>query len=99
MQLQMPPQSAPPLVGSHVSLGSSTHLPAPGQGLPVNPPQLGPEGGVVDGTQAHTEGEESKVDPFVHNTFSIQEQMPPQSAPPVAGSHESLGLSTHLPMP
>src|SRR5206468_10437566 len=38
-QEQMPGQSAPPAVGSQVSLGSSTHLPNPGHALPANPPQ------------------------------------------------------------
>src|SRR5438552_17522801 len=48
--VQMPPQSAPPFSappfrGSQLSLGSSTHLPAPGHGLPAMPPQAGPDGG------------------------------------------------------
>src|SRR5438067_31815 len=38
---QMPPQSAPPLLGSQPSLGSSTQWPPPGQGMPAMPPQLG----------------------------------------------------------
>src|SRR4051794_38768440 len=42
-QAQMPPQSAPPLRGSQSSLGSSTHLPPPGQGMPAIPPQAGPQ--------------------------------------------------------
>src|SRR3954468_7963414 len=35
---QMPPQSAPPRVGSQLSFGSSTHLPIPGQPPPPMPP-------------------------------------------------------------
>jgi len=41
---QTPPQSAPPRAGSQLSLGSSTHLPKPGQALPVMPPHEGPVG-------------------------------------------------------
>jgi hypothetical protein len=40
MQLQIPMQSAPPLAGSQLSVGSSTHLPPPGQGVPARPPQV-----------------------------------------------------------
>ena len=36
---QIPPQSAPPALGSQESLGSSTHCPAPGQGRAAKPPQ------------------------------------------------------------
>ena len=39
---QTPPQSAPPLAGSQLSLGSSTHLPEPGHGIPAMPPQETP---------------------------------------------------------
>jgi len=39
MQVQMPPQSAPPFLGSQLSLGSSMHSPAPGHGRPAKPPQ------------------------------------------------------------
>src|SRR5947208_1461414 len=39
---QIPEQSAPPDFGSQLSLGSSTHLPRPGQALPAIPPQVGP---------------------------------------------------------
>src|SRR5215831_13127440 len=39
-QLQIPMQSAPPLLGSQSSVGSSTHLPTPGHGVPRNPPQV-----------------------------------------------------------
>jgi len=51
------------------------------------------------GTQAHTDGELSKVLPWTHSTFSTHEQSPEQSAPPAAGSQLSFGLSTHLPRP
>ena len=51
------------------------------------------------GTHAHTDGELSKVLPWTHRTFWMHEQIPEQSAPPVAGSQLSFGLSTHLPMP
>src|SRR5205085_9120716 len=37
--MQMPPQSAPPLLGSQLSLGSSTQLWPAVQGKPPNPPQ------------------------------------------------------------
>src|SRR3954469_18278268 len=39
MHSHTPPQSAPPFVGSQLSLGSSTQRPAPGQGMPAIPPQ------------------------------------------------------------
>jgi hypothetical protein len=124
---QIPPQSAPPLAGSQLSLGSSTHLPNPGQGLPAMPPHAGPAGGGLHaqvgqplasrtlpysqkilhtggqtgptGTQAQTEGELSNLLSAVHATFCTHEQIPPQSAPPLAGSQLSLGSSTHLPNP
>jgi hypothetical protein len=38
-QVQIPPQSAPPALGSQESLGSSAHLPEPGQAMPPKPPQ------------------------------------------------------------
>ena len=41
---QSPPQSAPPFAGLQLSVGSSTHLPRPGQALPVMPPHEGPLG-------------------------------------------------------
>ena len=50
----MPPQSAPPAVGSQLSLGSSTHLPPPGQGMPAMPPQAT---GFLSGTQEATGGQ------------------------------------------
>jgi hypothetical protein len=51
------------------------------------------------GTHAQTLGELSKCEPTVHSTFSTHWQMPPQSAPPFAGSQPSFGSSTHLPAP
>jgi hypothetical protein len=39
---QIPGQSAPPAAGSQLSFGSSTHLPPPGQGAPMNPPHETP---------------------------------------------------------
>ncbi len=36
---QMPPQSAPPFMGSQSSVGSSTHFLPSLQGIPANPPQ------------------------------------------------------------
>jgi hypothetical protein len=98
IQVQMPPQSAPPFAGSQSSLGSSTHFPPPGQGVPRKPPQVWVGGG-WSGTQAQTCGDESKWDPSTQRTFSTQTQMPPQSAPPFAGSQLSLGSSTHVPPP
>src|SRR3954465_12134218 len=59
----------------------------------------GPQTGGVAGTQAQTDGELSNLLFVVHTTFWMHEQMPPQSAPPLAGSQMSLGSSTHLPMP
>src|SRR5205814_1940768 len=57
-------------------------------------------GGVYrSGTQAQTSGELSNRDVVVHRTVWMHWQMPPQSAPPVAGSQLSAGLSTHLPPP
>src|SRR4051812_12043008 len=72
MQLQMPPQSPPPLVGSQLSHGSSTHLPIPGQALPVKPPQVVAGRGVTSGTQAHTDGDESNFEPLMQRTVSTQ---------------------------
>src|SRR5262245_31271419 len=39
-QVQMPPQSAPPWLGSQLSVGSSTQVPEPGHPRPVIPPQV-----------------------------------------------------------
>src|SRR5262245_61790204 len=60
-QLQMPPQSAPPALGSQPSLGSSTQRPAPGQGMPAIPPQR-------TGTGPHFPVAGSQADPAWHNT-------------------------------
>ncbi|MEO7670221.1 MAG: hypothetical protein ABIW57_12835 [Polyangia bacterium] len=165
---QMPPQSAPPLAGSHESFGSSTHFPAPGQGLPAKPPQLtvgtsathwamglqgafthstffasqcvpaaqrtvaqgstasgggglhlqvaqplpsstlpysqkivqtGGQVGAGAFTQSQTCGDESNTSPVAHEEPALHWQMPPQSAPPAFGSHESPGSSTQLAWP
>jgi len=40
LQTHTPMQSAPPALGSQLSVGSSWQLPLPGHGLPLNPPQL-----------------------------------------------------------
>src|SRR6516162_3812312 len=55
--------------------------------------------GGVCGTQEQTLGELSKTVPATHDTLSMHEQIPPQSAPPAFGSQLSLGSSTHLPRP
>src|SRR4051812_12148630 len=66
---QMPPQSAPPLAGSQLSVGSSTHLPIPGQALPVMPPHVvAGGGGVTSGTHAHTDGDGSNFEPLTQRT-------------------------------
>jgi len=44
LQMQMPPQSAPPWFGSQSSLGSSMQVPEPGHGKPAMPPQNGGRG-------------------------------------------------------
>lgn len=41
---QIPPQSAPPLFGSQLSLGLSTQVPPPGHFRPAIPPQVNPGG-------------------------------------------------------
>ena len=61
--------------------------------------QTGPQTGGLLGTQAQTAGELSNLLSVVQSTFCTHEQMPPQSAPPLAGSQLSLGSSTHLPDP
>src|SRR6187549_3619086 len=50
----MPPQSAPPVLGSQLSAGSSTHCPLPGHLMAAMPPQktLG-----ASGTQAAPDGQ------------------------------------------
>ena len=40
LQTHIPMQSAPPMVGLQLSVGSSWQVPLPGQGLPLKPPQL-----------------------------------------------------------
>jgi len=57
------------------------------------------QGEGVIGTQAHTDGELSNLWVDTQSAVSRQEQMPPQSAPPWAGSQLSLGSSTHFPPP
>ena len=52
---QTPPQSAPPLVGSQSSVGSSTHWPMPGHLMPAIPPHW--TGGTGSGTQTPTGGQ------------------------------------------
>ena len=42
MHEHIPGQSAPPVAGSQLSFGSSTHLPMPGHGVPASPPQETP---------------------------------------------------------
>jgi len=59
---------------------------------------VGQAEGVI-GTHAQTDGELSNLWVDVQRTVSTQEQMPPQSAPPWAGSQLSLGSSTHFPPP
>src|SRR4051812_23407036 len=71
-QVQRPPQSAPPFVGSQLSFGSSTHLPMPGQGFPAMPPQVRPGGGVPSGTQAATGAQ----GPLVHSGFWASQCVP-----------------------
>jgi hypothetical protein len=39
---QMPEQSAPPVAGSQLSLGSSTHTNPSGHGKPASPPHMPP---------------------------------------------------------
>ena len=41
VQVQIPPQSAPPIFGSQLSFGSSMQSPMPGHGRPAKPPQVG----------------------------------------------------------
>ena len=53
----------------------------------------------VSGTQAHTLGDVSKCEPITQRAFAMHWQIPPQSAPPLAGSQSSLGSSTHWPAP
>lgn len=45
--MQMPMQSAPPLAGSQLSRGSSTHFMPSGQGRPRRPPHWMAFGGMV----------------------------------------------------
>src|SRR6185295_2713675 len=68
-QPQMPPQSAPPALGSQSSLGSSAHLPPPGQGVPANPPQRTTS---ASGTQAATGGQGART----HWTSSATQWLP-----------------------
>ena len=58
-------------------------------------PHAGPVGGgVISATHAQTEGSPFHTVPFTHSlVLGPQLQMPPQSAPPLAGSQLSLGSS------
>src|SRR6266700_3544256 len=69
MHWHMPPQSAPPLFGSQLSLGSSTHLPKPGHWMPAMPPQntLG-----ASGTHAATGGQGA----LTHTTSLVTQSAP-----------------------
>src|SRR3954454_2066529 len=58
-----------------------------------------PQGSPPSGTQAQTEGEESKWDPRTQSCVSMHSHTPPQSAPPFVGSQLSLGSSTQRPPP
>jgi hypothetical protein len=50
-------------------------------------------------TQAQTDGELSQTRSGGHSAGCLQTHMPPQSAPPLAGSQESVGSSTQAPLP
>jgi len=56
---QMPAQSAPPVLGSQLSEGSSTHVPAPGHAVPASPPH---------DTPSDTHFPESQCVPLAHFT-------------------------------
>src|SRR5688572_9186503 len=53
----------------------------------------------ASGTQSQTSGDGSNTLPSMHRASALQEQTPPQSAPPCSGSQSSLGSSPQLPRP